>query len=160
MSNVSRNSVIPGFINTYQTFDKSIHFEVENGTTVMEAAIRNAVLLGASIFFYAFAEPVFVFVLAGTCLLDWLLGRAMVARPTRSWRRFCLAANIVVNLGVLFWVKYANFAVANFDQLLAPHGLRLAIASVALPVGVSFVTFEKISYAVDIYRGVSRPGVT
>jgi len=123
-------------------------------------AWRNAVLLGASIFFYAFAEPVFVFILAGTCLLDWLLGRAMAALPTRGWRRLCLAANIAVNLGVLFWVKYANFAIVNLDQLLAPHGLHLAIASVALPIGVSFVTFEKISYAVDIDRGVSRPAAS
>jgi alginate O-acetyltransferase complex protein AlgI len=123
-------------------------------------AVRNALLLGASIFFYAFAEPVFVFVLAGTCLLDWLLGRAIAAGRRQGLSRLCLAADIAINLGVLFWVKYADFAVANLDQLLAPHGLRLAIASIALPMGVSFVTFEKISYVVDIYRGVSRPAAT
>jgi alginate O-acetyltransferase complex protein AlgI len=124
------------------------------------AALRNGVLLVASIFFYAFAEPIFVFVIAGTCLSDWLLGRAMVVWPTAAVRRLCLAGSIASNLGVLLWVKYANFAAANLNELLAPHGVSLAVVSATLPIGVSFITFEKISYVVDIYRGVSRPAAS
>jgi alginate O-acetyltransferase complex protein AlgI len=118
---------------------------------------RNPLLLGASTVFYAFGEPVFVFIVAGSCLFDWLLGRAMCQWP-RPWvRRACLVANVASNLGMLFSVKYAGFAAANLAIVLAPIGISLGSIAIVLPIGISFIVFEKISYIVDIYRGVGRP---
>jgi alginate O-acetyltransferase complex protein AlgI len=119
--------------------------------------LNKFVLLGASVFFYAFAQPEFVFVVAACCLFDWLLGRTMQAWPTESVRRLCLIAGITSNLGILVSVKYANFAAANLNVILAPYGVAFGQLAIALPIGISFIVFEKISYIVDVYRGVSRP---
>ena len=114
---------------------------------------RAAVLLTASLAFYLWSEPLFVPVVLVTCVADYTLARA-VARGSRA----ALAVGVAVNLGVLGYYKYTGFAVDNLDVLLTAAGLRpWHVAQVALPVGVSFIVFEKITYLVDIARGRSRP---
>ena len=117
---------------------------------------REWVLLGASLFFYLWSEPLFVPVVIATCATDFMLARQL-HRPGRAGR-VCLAAGILINVAMLFYYKYTAFAVDNLDVLLVSAGLRAwNVGRVALPVGVSFIVFEKITYLVDIRRGRSEP---
>ena len=134
-------------------------------TFLAPVRFRNTVLLTASLVFFAWGAPRFVFVLVAGCLLDWFLSRAIAKdapvaegeRHAQSARRL-LGAGVAVNLLLLGYFKYANFAVDQFNALFSLLGLSpIAWTEVALPIGISFFTFQKISYLVDVYRGVVRP---
>ena len=118
---------------------------------------RNAVLLAVSILFYAFVEPRFVFVVLLSSLLDVLLGRLIGTSRRAGPRRLCLALGVAGNLAVLVTAKYAGFAMSNLNGLLELFGLSAGSVDFILPVGLSFITFEKISYLVDVYRGICPP---
>jgi alginate O-acetyltransferase complex protein AlgI len=118
--------------------------------------LRNLTLLLFSYLFYLFGAPDFILVLAGSTLFDFAMGRLMgtLSRFKRLW----LTLSIMINLGLLAWFKYANFMVAQSAGLLAGFGIDLsAWQSIALPVGISFFTFQKLSYTIDVYRGRCRP---
>lgn len=120
------------------------------------AGPRAWVLLVASVFFYLWSQPLFVPVVLGTCVTDYALGR-LIARGGKG-QRLLLACGIIINLGMLAYFKYADFAVDNLDLLLGKMGLPAwHIGYIALPIGVSFIVFEKITYLVDLYRKLSRP---
>jgi alginate O-acetyltransferase complex protein AlgI len=120
------------------------------------AGARLAVLLVASLFFYAWSEPLFVFVVFATILADFFIAQRIAAdaRAGGLW----LALGVACNLGVLVYFKYAGFLVANVDALAHAFGAPgLALPAIALPIGVSFIIFEKITYLVDVRRGVTAP---
>ncbi len=121
---------------------------------------RNAVLLAASLLFYAWGAPRFVLVLVGATWADWMISRAIAAAPSGSaLRRRWLAGSLVLNLGLLGWFKYATFATTQLSRFADALGFagESWVVEVALPLGISFFTFHKISYLVDVYRGVSAP---
>lgn len=111
---------------------------------------QNLFLLLASLFFYGWAQPVFVLVMVGSIILNYLLG---------LWADFCLtrgkptAAPVVTaaaaNLSLLFVFKYLSFTLANLRSL----GLNVPLRDIALPVGISFFTFQALSYVLDVARG-------
>jgi len=108
---------------------------------------KNTVLLLSSLLFYAWGEPFWVFVLAGLTLLVWVCSEA-VAVWKRNWlRKIALAAGIIAPLAVLVWAKYSGF-------LLVPvfEKFGLSIPQVAMPLGISFFTFQILTYLVDVYR--------
>ena len=108
--------------------------------------LRQLVLVGASLVFYGYWDIRFVPFLAGLTLANWLVVRAF-----GRWRhRALLTAGVVMNLAVLAVCKYANFAAASWDALLGATHQPWAIV---LPLGISFFTFQKISYLVDLRRG-------
>ena len=123
---------------------------------------RRPVLLVGSVVFYAWSEPVFVLVVLASALLDWLLGcgiAAADASPTR--RRTLVTCGVVANLLLLGYFKYTVFALGCFNGLLAHvSATRLYVPQIVLPLGVSFIVFEKITYLVDLYRGVSIPAAS
>ena len=125
-------------------------------------ASRALVLLLASIVFYAWSEPVFVFVVFASVALDLYVARRIFAllegAPARSnW----LTLGVCANIGVLVYYKYTGFLAVNFDALLGALDLGgVSIPKIALPIGVSFIVFEKITYLVDVYRGVTAPAQT
>jgi alginate O-acetyltransferase complex protein AlgI len=121
--------------------------------------LRNGVALVASLVFYVWGEPVFAIWLVGSSLFDFALSLWLVRLAPRSGAaRGALALGLVVNLAALLWCKYSNFLAAQVGALLAWRGAApFAWTVVALPIGISFFTFHKISYLVDIYRGTSRP---
>jgi len=125
---------------------------------------RNAVALAGSAAFYAWGAPRFLFVLLGSCVADFLLGRAIerthgagegaAAEAAARRRRLLLAAAVAVNLVFFLYFKYANFLVGETGRLLRALGAGpWPWVEVALPVGISFITFHKISYLVDVSRG-------
>lgn len=115
--------------------------------------LQNVFLLVASLFFYAWGEPKFVLVMMLSIVTNWAAG-LFVSRYKESGNdkaaRAVLAASVVFNLTIIFIFKYLNFTVANLNGLL---GLGMKVPGIALPIGISFFTFQAISYVVDVYRG-------
>jgi alginate O-acetyltransferase complex protein AlgI len=130
-------------------------------TWVAPARLRRFVLLPASIIFYVWGVQEFVLLVIGSTLLDWSLALALrKARDSGSTRlaRLLLAIGVLQNLALLGYFKYAGFFVDQFAQLASSLGSNGPTAlSVALPIGISFFTFEKISYLVDVWRGEVAP---
>ncbi len=125
-------------------------------TVRRRAGPRAWVLLSASVFFYLWSQPLFVPVVLASCIADYALGLQIAQRKNRQ--RGALACGIILNLSMLAYYKYADFTVNNLDILLTKAGFApLHLAPIALPIGVSFIVFEKITYLVDIARGRSRP---
>ncbi len=119
---------------------------------------KNAIILAGSIFFYSWGAPRFIFVIVGTTLIDFFLVRTMDASASEKKRRLLLWCSIGINVGLLFYFKYFNFFVENFNYALAEVGIKpIKLAEVLLPIGISFYTFETITYVVDVYRRVHKP---
>ena len=112
---------------------------------------RSVALLVASCAFYAFWDPRFVPLLLGMAVFSHAIARGIHARADVQQRKLILGAGVVVNLGVLGLFKYLGFFTRTWDALV-PAG-RLPVANLILPVGISFVTFEVLSYMADVYRG-------
>lgn len=107
-----------------------------------------------SFFFYYKSSGWFVLLLAATSFIDWTVSRLMVRTPVK-WKRKSLATlSIVLSLSVLGFFKYANFFLWNWNQMVQGNFQPLDII---LPVGISFYTFQSISYVVDVYKGTVRP---
>lgn len=121
--------------------------------------LRLLFLLAASYFFYAKWNWRFVPLIWGSSTADWLLGHAIARARTPRARRGWLVATVVLNLGLLGFFKYFDFGVESARELLAAFGFHppeLAL-HVALPIGISFFTFESMSYVIDVYRGDIEP---
>ena len=120
---------------------------------------KNAIALAGSLLFYAWGAPRFVLVLAAVSALDYGFSKRIVLCEAGSRnRKALLAVAICVNLGLLFYFKYANFVVGQLNEIRAMFGKRaVAWHDVALPMGISFVVFEEISYLIDVYRCTARP---
>lgn len=123
-----------------------------------EARTKRWILLIGSGLFYLWGEPLFVPVVIASALIDHLLARQIVRIESAATRRTLLALGVVQNLAILIVYKYTSFALESLNVLLTAGKLgALPVWHIALPIGVSFVTFEKITYLVDSYRGVSKP---
>ena len=122
------------------------------------APAKQWTLLIASTLFYIWGEPVFVLVLFVSTAIDYALSFHLNDPTPLRTRRLALTAGIVGNIAILIVYKYADFLAENLNLALAPLGReRIPLLHLALPIGVSFVVFEKITYLVDTYRGTSRP---
>ena len=112
---------------------------------------RNAVLLLASLFFYAWGEPKFIVFMLVSIVQGYVFGRLVEKyRSDRTRARLFLTLSAVLSLGLLGYCKYADFFLSSLNALT---GLRLPLLHVALPIGISFYTFQILSYVVDVYRG-------
>ena len=120
-------------------------------------AARNYLVLGASCLFYAWWDYRFLALLMVTGCVDFAVGLGMVSSRTKRRRRGFLCLSLVVDLSILGFFKYFNFFVDSFAALLAPLHLNLATLEILLPVGISFYTFQSLSYVVDVYRGQAEP---
>jgi alginate O-acetyltransferase complex protein AlgI len=117
---------------------------------------QNRLLLVASYVFYGWVAPWFTILLATSTTIDWWAARQMERRPAR--RRRYLLASVLSNMGMLAYFKYANFFLENVAVALAALGLETSppVLAVVLPVGISFFTFQALSYTIDVYRGQLR----
>ena len=114
---------------------------------------KNAVLLVFSLVFYAWGEPGYLLLMAVSILLGWLFGLLIGKYRGTARARLFLVLSVAVFLGLLGWFKYADFAVNTLNAL----GLNLPLPHVALPIGISFYTFQILSYTIDVYRGDALP---
>ncbi|HTM24455.1 MAG TPA: MBOAT family O-acyltransferase [Vicinamibacterales bacterium] len=117
---------------------------------------QNALLLAASYFFYGYVHPWFLILIGSSTLIDYASARGMEQWPAR--RRLFMAASIASNFGMLGFFKYFNFFVDNLAAALAAGGIHasLPVLRVLLPVGISFYTFQAMSYTIDVFRGELR----
>ena len=112
--------------------------------------LRNLVILVSSIIFYAWAEPVFVLIMLGQCVSSWALALLIDKYRGRPLSKYIMILSISIDLGVLALFKYADFFLSNINFIA---GADIGLLRLALPVGISFYTFQILSYTVDLYRG-------
>lgn len=118
---------------------------------------RNSFLILASVLFFFWGAPVFTFVLAGSILMNHYLAGVMHAAEGKH-RKTTLVFLLVVNIALLFYYKYTGFFADQVNVLFSKLGLPLIPAlNILLPVGISFITFQQISYLVDVYRNTCEP---
>ena len=110
--------------------------------------LKNAALLLCSLVFYAWGEPRFVLFMAAAILQGYAAARLMERYPAR--RRLLLTLSAVLSLGMLAYCKYADFLISGFN---AVTGLSVPLLRITLPIGISFYTFQILSYVIDVYRG-------
>jgi alginate O-acetyltransferase complex protein AlgI len=115
---------------------------------------KNAVILIASIYFYSWGGPKFIFVILGTTFLDYFLVNAMHEQKTKAAKTKFLILSLLLNVGLLAYFKYCNFFIDNIN---AVFGADIKWTKVLLPIGISFYTFESLTYVIDVYRGLHKP---
>ena len=113
--------------------------------------IQNIFLLFASLFFYAWGEPKFVLIMIASIIVNWAFG--LLVHKNKSNRlksKLLIAGDVTFNLGILFVFKYLTFTCGTINNLF---NLNINISNIALPIGISFFTFQALSYVIDVYRG-------
>ena len=113
---------------------------------LLPRSLRNAVLLFFSIIFYAWGEPVCVIGIIASVIINFLFGKVL----DKNKNKLILALNIILNLGSLAVFKYTGFIFGTIDKVF---GADIVIPDIALPIGISFYTFQALSYTIDVYRG-------
>lgn len=118
---------------------------------------RNLLLLIASLIFYAWGEGAYVMVMLASIVLNTLFGRVLDQLSESPHRKWALGLMLGLNLLPLFYFKYSVFLLENLNSLFAGSGWQLAIPeAVRLPIGISFFTFQAMSYLIDVYRHTNR----
>lgn len=115
---------------------------------------KNMILLAASLFFYAWGEPRFVLIMAAMIIFNYISALIIDKyKNKRRWSRLALLLAVAVNLIILFLFKYADFVISLINEAA---GNKLSYLGLTLPIGISFFTFQAISYVIDVYRGNGR----
>ena len=117
---------------------------------IVPGKLKNSVLLLASLVFYGWGEPRYLPVMAVSILQGYVFGLLIERFRGRPLARVFLTVSVLLSLGMLAYFKYADFMIANLNALT---GLSVPLLRITLPIGISFYTFQILSYAVDVYRG-------
>ena len=121
---------------------------------VLPKQSRNLWLLLASLFFYAWGEPRYILIMLFSTVFDYCNGRAIEYATAKGKHdtlgRAVLVLSVVGNLGILCFFKYTDFALETINRLA---GTQFGLLQLALPIGISFYTFQTMSYTIDVYRG-------
>ncbi len=112
--------------------------------------LKNTVLLLSSLFFYGWGEPKLLFLMVFTITLFYFCGLAIEKAGGEKQKKFWLTVSIAISLGLLGLFKYADFFIGSINSVT---GLGIPFLRLALPVGISFYTFQCLSYTIDVYRG-------
>jgi D-alanyl-lipoteichoic acid acyltransferase DltB (MBOAT superfamily) len=115
-------------------------------------------LLAASCYFYMFFKPIYILILGGTIVIDYFVGLNLVKFQGQK-RKWLLVASIIANVGILAIFKYYNFFVDNMNSVLTTAGVhgKFSYLDILLPIGLSFHTFQAMSYTIEVYRGNQQP---
>jgi len=121
--------------------------------------IQNLFVLGASYFFYAWWDWRFLFLIIFSTIVDYLLGLQLHKEQINSKRKWLLYVSLLVNLGLLGVLKYYNFFIDSFIDAFSLFDIKLSVKTlqIILPVGISFYTFQTLSYTIDVYRKKIKP---
>jgi len=112
--------------------------------------VKNYVLLLASLIFYVWGEPKYIIIMIVQIILGYIFAIIIDKYRDKSSVKYMLAMIVIVNLGFLVYFKYANFFIRTFGQVT---GVSVNLLKIALPIGISFYTFQIVSYVIDVYRG-------
>ena len=121
--------------------------------------IQNAFLLISSYFFYGWWDWRFLSLIVFSSIIDFMVGLGLANTEQKKKRKLLLATSIVVNLGFLGFFKYFNFFAESFSQAftLLGESIEPSRLNIILPVGISFYTFQTLSYSIDVYRNKLEP---
>ena len=115
---------------------------------------KNAVMILASLIFFAWGEIKYIFIMLILAVMDFLCGKGIDKNEgNKKKQRLYLFIDVGVNLLILFFFKYADFIISNINALL--H-IQIPLLNIPLPIGVSFNTFQSLSYIIDVYRGTVK----
>ena len=123
---------------------------------IVPKRIRNLVLFLSSILFYAWGEPVYILLMCFTITVDYVFGIIIdkqISAGKKNKAKVSLVAAVAINLLLLGYFKYANFTISTINSLT---GAGIAAIKLALPIGISFYTFQSLSYVIDVYRGDTK----
>lgn len=115
--------------------------------------IRNVLLIIVSLLFYAYGEPVYVLLMIVSIIINYIFGR-LLGTENKKKRQWILAIAVIINIGLLVVFKYLDMMVQTVNQLC---GSEIPLAGLALPIGISFFTFQALSYVIDVYRREVEP---
>ena len=115
--------------------------------------IRNVLLIIVSLLFYAYGEPVYVLLMIASIIINYIFGR-LLGTENKKKRQWILAIAVIINIGLLVVFKYLDMMVQTINQL---SGNEIPLAGLALPIGISFFTFQALSYVIDVYRREVEP---
>ena len=119
-------------------------------------SLRNYVILLFSVLFYAWGAPGFIFLVLISLTINYYIVNLL--HQNKQYRQHLLTLSIVINLGLLGYFKYANFFIENFNFLLESLSFnQVKWTRIALPIGISFFTFQSLTYTLDVYRKVHKP---
>lgn len=126
------------------------------GYYILPCILKNAWLLAASLLFYAWGEPTFVLVMVASIAINYVVALLVETKGSapRKRNKVALALGVTLNLGLIFVYKYANFATGVIRGVFPSLQGVIPQTSILLPIGISFFTFQAMSYLVDVYRGI------
>ena len=117
---------------------------------LLPAKARNPALFAVSLVFYAWGEPIYVLIMIFSTVFDWMNGLLLERFDSRDKvRRLILIGSVVVNIGLLCFFKYTNFVISTVGDIFRTP---VTLLKITLPVGISFYTFQTLSYTIDVYR--------
>lgn len=120
--------------------------------------LKNFTFLLFSLLFYAWGAPVFVFILTFSTLVNFYIVKLIYHRSKRQERRLLAGLSVTINLGLLIYFKYSNFFVENINEVFGLIGWNhIQWTRVVLPIGISFFTFQSLTYTIDVYRRIHTP---
>ncbi len=122
---------------------------------ILPKKLKWPMLLAASYYFYIFYQASLIVLIFATTLVSWLMSLAIEKTWNTAIKKICLSITLIVSLGVLFFYKYFDFLAGSFVSLASLFGAEISpiVLDLVLPVGISFYTFQTLSYVIDVYRG-------
>ncbi len=114
---------------------------------------KNLVLLIASLFFYFYGEPIYTILMLATTLSSYIHGLLIDKFRGKVWSKVFLWSSVITSIGVLGFFKYSDFFISNVNALFKSD---IGLLKIALPIGISFYTFQTLSYTIDVYRGNAK----
>lgn len=139
-----------GFLLVFLPLTWSIYFLLNKYTSFESGKFF---LLLASVVFYSWWNPIYVFLLLFTILFNFIVGRQLSYNKTKFTRKALLVFGVTVNLSLLGYYKYCNFFIDNANNVL---NTSIATRDILLPIGISFITFQTIAFLVDCYKGQTK----
>ena len=127
-------------------------FKKKNGEYYYFEA-KNFALLIASLFFYFYGEPVYTLLMVATVVVNYIAGLLIDKFRNTVWSKIALWASVIASLGSLGFFKYSDFFISNINNVFHTE---LRLLALALPIGISFYTFQILSYTIDVYRGEAK----
>ncbi|MBS4194335.1 MBOAT family O-acyltransferase [Lederbergia citri] len=116
--------------------------------------MKNLLLLILSLIFYAWGEPIYILLMLLSAVMDYLHGLLIAKFKGKVFAKLFLLSSLIFNIGLLSFFKYADFFIENLNLLM---GADLKLLNLPLPIGISFYTFQTMSYTIDVYRGKVQP---
>ena len=134
-------------------------FIIFYGLVFIKQKPRIYLIIVGSLIFYGAWNYAFIPLLVGSAVADYFIAQAIGNSPDKAHKKRWLTLSLVMNLGILATFKYADFALQSVADLLSVFGYQASIETLGwvLPVGISFYTFQSLSYTIDVYRGDMKP---